>query len=192
VNNEFWIVRHGATEWSDNGRHTGVTDLPLLEAGKQSAHALAPALAQHQFALVLTSPLTRARETAALAGFPDAVVDPDLHEWNYGELEGLTTPQIRARGGEWEHWTIFTGTAPGGETIDEVATRARAVLARAAAAGGNVLCFTHGHMGRVLAAIALGCEPGLGAHLALEPATINVVGHEHDIPVLRLWNDRTH
>jgi len=192
VTNEFWIVRHGATAWSENGRHTGTTDLPLLDTGRDGARALAPALAQHEFALALTSPLGRARETAALAGFPDAVVDDDLHEWNYGEFEGLTTQQIRARGDDWAHWTIFTGPAPGGETIDEVADRARAVLARAAAAGGNCICFTHGHMGRVLASVALGCEPELGAHLALDPATINVVGSEHDIPVLRLWNDRTY
>jgi broad specificity phosphatase PhoE len=190
VTPELWLVRHGATEWSEDGRHTGVTDLPLLDEGRVAAAALAPVLGQHSFVLALTSPRRRARETAALAGFPDAEIDDDLCEWNYGELEGLTIAQIRARGDGGHDWTVFTGPVPGGETLAEVAARARAVLARVRAAGGDVICFTHGHIGRVLTAVALDLDPAAGAHLALDPATLNVVASEHEVPVLREWNRR--
>jgi probable phosphoglycerate mutase len=162
----------------------------LTEAGRQAARALAPALARHSFALVLVSPRARARETAELAGFPHFEVDQNLAEWDYGELEGLTTPEIRARGAEWSRWTIWSGPVPGGETIDMVAARAAAVFARVEGAAGDVLCFGHGHMSRVLVAVALALEPVAGRHLALDPATINVVGHEHEWRALRVWNAR--
>ena len=188
--NELWIVRHAETEWSATGMHTSVTDVPLTDAGRAAAAALAPVLARHRFGLVLTSPRTRARATAAAAGFPGAVVDDDLGEWDYGDLEGLTTPEIRARGGEFEGWTIWRGPVPGGETIAAVAGRAGRILDRVAATDGDVLCFGHAHAARVLVAVALGLGPVAGARFALDPATIGVVGSEHDARALRAWNTR--
>jgi probable phosphoglycerate mutase len=188
--NRLFLVRHGATPWSESGQHTSFTNLELTDEGRAQAQAIAPLLATQRFALVLTSPLARARETAALAGFPNAEVDGDLTEWNYGELEGLTSEQIHARGGTWQDWTIFTGAVPGGETLAEVATRAQRVLARADAADGDVCCFGHGHMLRVLTAVALALDPSAGAHLALEPATLNIVGWEHTSRALYAWNVR--
>jgi probable phosphoglycerate mutase len=187
---QVWLVRHGQTEWSESGRHTSRSEVPLTDEGRAAARALGPSLARHEFALVLASPRARARETAAGAGFPDAEVEPNLAEWDYGQLEGLTITAIRERGPEWADWTIFTGPVPGGETLAQVAARAAAVLARAERAPGDVLCFTHGHMGRVLAAVALGVDPAFGAHLALAPAHVGVVGNEHEVRVLRRWNFR--
>jgi len=181
----IWLVRHGATEWSQNGRHTGSTDLPLLPEGRERAEALAPVLAQHAFSLVLVSPLTRARETAALAGFPDAERDPDLHEWDYGAYEGVTTHDIRER---VPGWSIWDGEVPQGERADQVAARAQRVLARADAAGGDVLLFAHGHILRVVTAVRLGLDPREGRRFVLDPATVSVIGHEHEWPALRRWN----
>jgi probable phosphoglycerate mutase len=182
---ELWLVRHGATEWSENGRHTGRTDVPLLTSGEDQARALAPRLDGHDFTLVLTSPLQRARETARLAGYRDALVDENLLEWDYGEYEGLTTDEIRAgRPG----WTIWDGDPPGGETAAHVETRVRAVLERCTSAAGDVLVFAHGHVLRVLTAVYLGCGARAGAHFALDTATINVLGHEREDPTLRRWN----
>jgi len=186
--NELWVVRHAETEWSARGRHTSFTDVPLTEAGRVAASALEPALAPHRFGLVLTSPIARARDTAAAAGFAHAVADDDLCEWDYGELEGLTTAEIRSRGGAFDEWSIWRGPVPGGETIDEVAARARRVLDRVAAAAGDVLCFGHGHASRVLVAVALELAPQAGARLALDPATISVVGSEREGRALRAWN----
>jgi probable phosphoglycerate mutase len=186
---DLWFVRHGATEWSETGRHTGRTDVPLSAQGRAQAESLRTGLAGQNFATVLTSPLSRARDTATLAGFPDAEPVDDLQEWDYGALEGLTSEQIRARGPEWLQWTIFAGDVPGGENIDQVATRARAVLGRANAAAGPVLLFSHGHFLRVFAAVALGFPPHAGAQFALETATINVIGTEHIARALRRWNE---
>ncbi len=188
--NELWIVRHGETEWSENGRHTGTTDIPLTDAGRAAATALAPVLARHRFDLVLTSPMVRARDTARIAGFADARVDDDLREWDYGELEGITTPDIRARGGEFSDWTIWSGPVPGGETIAQVAARAARVLGQVSAVGGDVLCFGHGHASRVLVAVALGFDPRAGARFVLDPARISIVGSERDERALRAWNAR--
>jgi broad specificity phosphatase PhoE len=185
---QLWLVRHAETEWSASGRHTSRTEVPLTEAGREAARALAPMLARHRFALVLVSPRARAQETAEAAGRADAEVDENLAEWDYGELEGLTTPEIRARGGTWSTWTIWTGEVPGGERIEQVAARASAVLARLDGAPGDVLCFGHGHMSRVLVAVALGLAPDAGRHFVLDPATINVVGHEHECRALLAWN----
>ena len=124
------------------------------------------------------------------AGFADAVVDDDLREWDYGELEGVTTPDIRGRGGAFSDWTIWRGPVPGGETIEQVAARTRRVLERVAAAGGDVLCFGHGHASRVLVAVALELDPHAGARFVLDPATISIVGSEHDERALRTWNAR--
>jgi broad specificity phosphatase PhoE len=198
VLNDLWIVRHGQTEWSATGRPTSRTDVPLTDTGLADARRLAPALAAHHFALVLTSPMQRARDTATATGFPDAVVDDDLREWDYGDLEGLTTPEIRARGGEFAQWTIWRGPVPGGETLADVAARAGRVLDRVAAAApdgagtpdvvADVVCFGHGHASRVLVAVALGLAPENCSRFLLEPATIGIVGSEHDQRALRIWN----
>ena len=182
---ELWLVRHGATAWSENGRHTSFTDLPLLPEGEAAARSLAPRLADHRFALVLTSPRQRARDTARLAGFPDAAVDDDLREWDYGELEGLTTPQVREAAAGW---TVWTGAIPGGETVAEVEVRVRRVIARCREAAGDALLVAHAHVLRVLTAVYLGFPPQAGAQFALDTATINVLGHEHEDVTLRRWN----
>jgi broad specificity phosphatase PhoE len=182
---ELWLIRHGATEWSENGRHTGRTDLPLVTSGVDAARSLTGRLAGHPFALVLTSPLQRARETARLAGYPDAQADDDLREWDYGDYEGLTTAEIR------DHrpgWTIWNGDPPMGETAAQVEARVRRVIGRAAAAAGDVLLFAHGHVLRALTAVYLGLEIRCGAQFALETATLNVLGHEHEDPTLLRWN----
>lgn len=190
MNSEIWLVRHGPTDWSGAGRHTSRTDAKLTDAGRTAATALAPLLAAHSFDLVLASPASRALDTARLAGFGDCEVDADLHEWSYGELEGLTTAQIRERGPEWANWTVWTGPLPNGETVDDVAARARRILARADASVGDVLLFGHGHQLRILAAVAMELAPGAGARLALDAASLSVIGFEHDGRVLRLWNFR--
>ena len=184
----IWLVRHGATEWSQNGRHTGSTDLPLLSEGRDRAVTLAPVLAQHDFSLVLSSPLERARETAALAGFVDPQLDDDLREWDYGDYEGVTTSTIRET---FPGWSVWDGDMPGGEALTQVAARAAQVLARADEAGGDVLLFAHGHILRVLTAVRLGLDPREGRRFVLDPATVSVIGHEHEWPALRRWNSAT-
>lgn len=182
---DIWLVRHGATEWSTNGRHTGRTDVPLTAEGQREAAALYPRLDRQRFALVLCSPLARARNTARLAGFVHADIDDDLVEWDYGDYEGLTSDQIQARD---PGWTIFTGAVPNGETAEQVGARAQRVLDRCAAVEGRVLLFAHGHILRVLSAVALSFGPRAGAHFMLDPATISVIGTEHGARALSLWN----
>jgi len=188
MKSDIWLVRHGETEWSASGRHTSRTDVALTEAGRAAALALAPVFAAHAFALVLVSPAARALDTARLAGFSAAEVDGDLAERDYGEIEGRTTAEIRARGPEWGEWTVWTGAVPGGETLAEVGARAGRVLARADAAAGDVLLFGHGHQLRILTAVALDLDPGVGARLVLDPATVSVVGPEHELRAIRVWN----
>jgi broad specificity phosphatase PhoE len=189
---EVVLVRHGETEWSRSGRHTGSTDVDLTAEGASQARAVGLALRGRTFALVLSSPLARARRTADLAGFPAAEVDPGLAEWDYGGYEGLTTAQIRAALGR--PWTVFADGVPAGKTPGEsmaqVSARADGVVARARAAlvEGDVLLFSHGHFLRVLGARWVGVEPGFGAHLALSTATIGRLSTEHDVPVLQEWN----
>ena len=190
VKPDVWLVRHGQTEWSESGRHTSRTDVPLTDEGRTAAAALASPLADHEFSMVLASPAARARETARLAGFGAAAIDADLREWDYGDREGLTTAEIRARGPEWSDWTVWTRSRPGGESIDQVAQRTERVLGRIEAAAGDVLLFGHGHQLRILAALALDLGAGAGARLALDTATISVLGHEHETRVLRVWNRR--
>jgi broad specificity phosphatase PhoE len=190
VQPDIWLVRHGATAWSETGRHTSWTDVPRTAEGRAAAAALAPLLAGHDFGLVLVSPAARARETARAAGFDAAAVDADLREWDYGDLEGLTSAEIRSRGREWEQWTIWTGSTAGGETIEQVAERAERVLARVDEVEGDVLLFGHGHQLRVLAAVALDLGPRAGAHFALDAGSLSVVGHEHGTRALRSWNRR--
>lgn len=182
---ELWIVRHGPTEWSRVGRHTSVTDLPLLPDSEDDARALAPRLAGLDPVLVLTSPRLRARRTAELAGFATAQVDDDLAEWAYGDYEGITTAAIReGRPG----WSIWTDGCPAGESPDEVAARLDRVVARARAAEGPVLAFAHGHSLRVLAARWLGLPVSSGRHFHLDTATVSVLGDDRGESVVRLWN----
>jgi probable phosphoglycerate mutase len=182
---ELWIVRHGATEWSTNGRHTSVTDLPLLPEGRAGAAALTPRLAGVDFAQVLTSPLERARTTATLAGFPDTEVDEDLLEWRYGDFEGLTTPQIRE---QVPGWTIWSGPWPHGETAEQVGRRLDRVVARARSVEGRTLVFAHGHCLRVLAARWLGLAASEGRLLKLDTSTLSSLGYEHEAAVVLRWN----
>jgi broad specificity phosphatase PhoE len=183
---EVWLVRHGETEWSAAGRHTGSTDLPLTERGREAARVVAGAMHGHSFAAVLTSPLQRARETCALAGFGDsAEIDDDLREWDYGDYEGLTTPQIRA---SVPGWTVWRGGCPGGESAADVGRRADRVVARLLEAAGDVAVFAHGHFLRVLGARWCGLGPEAGAVLALDTATLSRLGWEREQPVLRTWN----
>jgi probable phosphoglycerate mutase len=183
---EVFIVRHGETEWSLSGQHTGTTDIPLTERGRQVARLLQPILAKESFALVLTSSLQRARETSRLSGFGDlAKVEPDLVEWNYGRYEGLTTSQIRAGAPDWE---LFRDGCPDGERPEQVGARADRVIATLRAVEGNVLLFAHGHMLRVLASRWLGLPPSAGRHFLLDTATLNILGYYRGIPALKRWN----
>lgn len=181
---ELWLVRHGETEWSATGRHTSATDLALTPEGERKAAAVERMLAGKPFALVLASPLRRALETCRLAGY-NAAIEPDLHEWNYGAYEGLTTAQIQIQN---PNWTIWTGTPPGGESAEEVADRADRVIARAVAAGGDVALFGHGHMLRVLAARWLDLDPTGGRLFALSTGSISILGYEREARVLQMWN----
>jgi broad specificity phosphatase PhoE len=183
---EVWLVRHGETEWSRDGRHTSRTDLPLTARGEAEARALAPALAGVPFDLVLASPRRRAADTAVLAGRPGAVADPDLAEWDYGDYEGLTTPAIRETQPGWELWTHPT---PGGETEEQVAVRADRIIARVLAeAPERALLVSHGHFLRVLASRWVGRPPRFGRHLLLATATLSILGWERDNRALARWN----
>jgi probable phosphoglycerate mutase len=182
---EIVLVRHGATEWSKAGRHTGRSDIPLLDEGRAQARALARTLVRWSFAQVLTSPLVRARETAALAGFPGAEVEPDLREWDYGVWDGRTSAEIRTR---IPGWTVWSGEIPEGETPDDVGARADRVIARIGAAEGDVAVFAHAHVLRVLAARWIGQDPRGGRGLVLDTATLSILGWERDARVVRRWN----
>ncbi|HWC87060.1 MAG TPA: histidine phosphatase family protein [Solirubrobacteraceae bacterium] len=179
------VVRHGETEWSAALKHTSRTDVPLTPKGRRRAHELAAELAGHHFALVLCSPLRRARETAELAGFHDPVIDPHLREWDYGECEGLTTDEIRTRRPGWNLWR---DGCPGGETPEEVGARADRILERLLGAGGDALIFAHGHILRVLTARWLALAPGAGARFALAAGSLGVLGWERETEVIQRWN----
>jgi probable phosphoglycerate mutase len=181
------LVRHGETEWSRSGQHTSRTDLPLVEEGRERAQALGARLADWEFSLVLTSPLRRARETCELAGFGDrAVVCEDLREWDYGEYEGLTTPQIRE---ERPGWFLWRDGCPGGEQPEQVGARADRAIERLLSGGGDAVAFAHGHIFRVLTARWLQMEPAAGARFALRAGAMCVLGYERDTEVIQLWND---
>lgn len=185
---QLWLVRHGETEWARLGRHTGRTDIELTDLGRQQARTVGARLVGRPFAVVLSSPLSRAFETARLAGFGDQVEpDPDLVEWDYGAYEGLTTSEIRS---QVPGWSIWRQGPVGGETIEDVATRADRVVARARSSPGDVLVFAHGHLLRVLAARWLGLAPSEGRLFALSTATISILGWEHGAPVIVHWNER--
>jgi beta-phosphoglucomutase family hydrolase len=182
----LYAIRHGETEWSLSGRHTGVTDIPLTDNGRRRAEALRAVLSKETFALVLVSPLERARETCALAGLGgNAAVDPDLMEWNYGEYEGLTPKQIQAMRPDW---MLFRDGCPGGETPEQAGMRVDRVIARARAADGNVALFAHGHILRALAARWIGLEPRAGAHFLLDTGTLCILGYYGPNPAIKIWN----
>jgi len=183
---ELWLIRHGETEWSRSGAHTGRTDLPLTGAGRENAAAIGRWLAGRPFAMVLTSPLERARETCRLAGYGGAAqVDPNLAEWNYGDYEGRTTPQIQQ---ERPGWSLWKDGVLNGENIADVAARADAVVERALAADGAVALFAHGHILRILAARWLGLPPVSGKLFALGTASVSTLGFEHETRVISRWN----
>lgn len=183
-----FVIRHGATEWSVTGRHTGRTDLPLTAEGEQQARDVAPLLAGERFGLVLCSPLHRAQQTCRLAGLRDqAHLDDDLLEWDYGDMEGRTTADIRT---QLPDWTVWDAPMPGGETLEEVATRADRIVARARAADGDVALFAHGHILRITIARWCRLDPIEGRRFPLDTATVTELGWEHEYPTLRVLNRR--
>lgn len=184
---EIYLIRHGETQWSSTGRHTGISDIPLTDHGREQAGLLRRKLVTKNFKVVLTSPLRRARETCELAGLGErAEVDPDLMEWNYGDYEGLTSDQIHVtRPG----WTVFDdGGGTGGETPEQVGVRVDRVIARVRAVGNDVALFAHGHLLRVLAARWLGRAPRAGAQFLLDTATLCVLSSYGGTPALKRWN----
>lgn len=187
------LLRHGETEWSRLGQHTGRTDIPLTAVGEAAATSLAPALADYHVIAALTSPASRAWRTAEIAGLADAKVDPDLQEWDYGGYEGLTSEQIRSQRPGWLLWR--DGVIPGdaqhpGETVQQVGARADVVLnrARPLLAEGDVVLVAHGHLLRILTARWLQLDPAKGRCFHLDTGTISTLGHEHEDPVIITWN----
>jgi len=183
-----YLARHGETEWSVSGQHTGLTDLPLTARGEQSARRLAERLNGLEFARVLSSPLQRAMQTCRLAGFGDrAEIVPDLVEWNYGNYEGQRTADIHQ---ERPEWLLFRDGCPGGESPAQVGERADRVIALLRATAGNVLVFSSGHILRVIAARWLGLAPSAGQYFILNTATLSILGYEHNLsePAVRQWN----
>jgi probable phosphoglycerate mutase len=179
------LIRHGETAWSRDRRHTGRTDIPLTPKGEVQAASLAPRLAGWEFSRVLVSPLSRAGETAELAGLEDPEVTRDLEEWDYGDYEGRTTSAIRRDRPGWE---LFADGVPGGETLHQVATRTDRVIAGIRAGTGDVACVAHAHLLRVLAVRWLGVDPISARYLVLGPASMSVLGWEREQPVLEHWN----
>jgi broad specificity phosphatase PhoE len=183
---EVVLVRHGETDWSRTLRHTGRSDIPLTDAGREQAGLLSVPLGQWSFARVFTSPLSRARDTCVLAGLGDAAETTDaLLEWDYGEYEGITTRDIRE---ERPGWYLWRDGSPGGETAGQVGARVDPLVADLKAGGGDVALFAHGHILRVLTARWLGLPPEDGALFALATATVSVLGFERETAVIRRWN----
>jgi broad specificity phosphatase PhoE len=183
---QVYLIRHGETEWSLSGQHTGSTDIPLTENGRKVAKLLEPVLAKESFALVLTSPLQRARKTCELAGLGEcAEIDDDLMEWNYGAYEGLTPKQIHAQA---PGWMLFSDGCPGGESPGQVGSRVDRVIARVRAVEGHVALFAHGHIFRVFAARWLGLPAAAGCYFLLDTATLNILSYYRGIPAVKRWN----
>jgi broad specificity phosphatase PhoE len=187
---QLWLIRHGETEWSLSGAHTGRTDLPLTDRGKQRAQAIGKYLNGRPFALVLTSPMQRARETCRLAGYGDeAVIDDSLREWDYGDYEGRSSADIRK---DRPGWNLWQDGVINGETVEQVAERARVVVNRALFEGknkqGDCALFAHGHILRILTACWLRVAPNDGKLFALDTATVSILGWEHESRVIRVWN----
>lgn len=188
----IYLARHGETEWSLSGQHTGLTDLPLTAHGEELARKLAPRLKGMSFAKVFTSPLQRAKRTCELAGFAArAEIMPELVEWNYGDYEGIKTHDIHKDRPDWQ---LFDHGAPGGESVDQVTARAGRVIARLREIDGNVLCFSSGHFLRALAGTWLGFGAAGGRYLMLSTTSLSALSYEHNVqePVLKLWNDTAH
>jgi probable phosphoglycerate mutase len=185
----LYLARHGDTAWTENGKHTGRTDIPLNEHGEEHARQLGERLRGFSFVRVFTSPLVRASRTCALAGFGAAAeVDPDLVEWDYGKFDGRTTADVLK---EWPGWEMFRDGCPGGETADDVAARADRFIAKVQKIGGDVLTFSSGHMIRMIAGRWCGLAPTAGRIFFCRPASVGVLGFEHnqrDQPILNLWN----
>jgi probable phosphoglycerate mutase len=186
---QLYFIRHGETEWSLSGQHTGCTDIPLTEHGEDEARGLEPRLRAVEFARVLTSPLNRAKRTCDLAGFgTSAVIEPNLSEWDYGDYEGQLSANVwKERPG----WNLFRDGCPGGETPAQVSARADRLIARLQGFEGNVALFSHRHFGCVLAARWIGAPAVEGQHFALSPASLSILGHEASHPgtrVIALWN----
>ena len=188
-----YLARHGETAWSLTGQHTGLTDLPLTELGERNARRLAERLQGLTFSKVLVSPLQRAKRTCELAGFGAvAAIDPDLVEWDYGHYEGLRTSEIRAKRPDWQ---LFRDGCPGGESVEQVASRADRVVNRIRATNADILLFSSGHFLRVLTSRWLGLTPSPNARLfMLSTASLSALGYEQDLsrPVIQLWNDTHH
>lgn len=183
---DLFLIRHGETDWSLSGRHTGLSDIPLTDHGREVARAWRPYSATRSFDLVLTSPLQRARETCELAGLGTrAQIDPDLTEWNYGAYEGLAPHEIRA---QQPQWLIFRDGCPGGELPEQVGARVDRVIARVRALRGHAVLFAHGHVLRVLVARWLALPASGGAHFLLDTATLSVLSSYHGVPAIRRWN----
>ena len=183
---EVFLIRHGETEWSLSGQHTGSTDIPLTDHGEAVARLLAPVLAERDFSLVLCSPLQRARRTCELAGLGgQASIDPDLAEWNYGDYEGLTPAAIRE---QHPGWLVFRDGCPDGESPAEVGERVDRVIARVRQNGGRVALFAHGHVFRVFVARWIELSPSYGAHFLLDTATITILSYYRGIPAVKCWN----
>ncbi|WP_446745578.1 histidine phosphatase family protein [Silvibacterium acidisoli] len=183
---EIWLIRHGETEWSKSGQHTGRTDIPLTAEGEKAAIALKPRLEGIQFDAVFTSPMQRARETCRLAGLDSsAVIEPNLKEWDYGIYEGKTTKEIQK---DTPGWSIWTSSIPEGESIEQAADRAREVIAAASQFEGRVALFAHGHILRILAACWLNDDPTLAKHLVLGTSSLCILGFERTTRALLRWN----
>lgn len=184
---EIWLIRHGETEWSLSGQHTGRTDIALTDRGCDQARALAPLLAAQRFDAVLSSPMTRAFETCRLAGLGDAVQqEPALREWDYGDYEGLTTPQIRVQA---PGWTVWSGPVPHGESLEQINARARSLIVRLLGMmPARIALFSHAHFLRALTGCWIGDTAALGAHFTLDTASISVLGFEHEHRAIRRWN----
>ena len=187
---ELWLIRHGETQWSATGRHTGRTDIPLTPTGERQGAALGRHLAGRRFALVLCSPLQRARKTCALAGYATgATFTDDLLEWDYGAYEGRMTSEIR---NEVPGWSIWTGGVPGGETVEQVGYRAERVITQALSVRGEVGLFAHGHILRVLTACWLTLPPDAGRLFVLDTASLSVLGYERETRVIKVLNQDWH
>jgi len=181
-----FLIRHGETEWSLSGQHTGMTDIPLTENGRTMPRLLAPILAKVTFARIFTSPLKRARETCELAGLGErAEIDHDLVEWNYGDYEGLTTKEIHAKTPDW---MLFRDGCPGGDGPEDVARRVDSVIGRVRAVEGDVALFAHGHVFRVFVARWIGLQATAGCHFVLDTATVGVLSYYRDVPAIKRWN----
>lgn len=182
---EIWLIRHGQTEWSVSGQHTGVSDIPLTGAGEQAARSLRHVVAGTSFDFVLSSPLQRARRTAELAGANDVQIDDDLLEWDYGDYEGLTRVQVRETS---PGWTVWTGGAPSGESPEQVSARVDRMIEKYRTLGGRIVLFAHGHILRALGARWIEQPVALGEHLPLDTARVSVLRYDRGTPILDRWN----